>query len=131
MAGKKSKSKSTRKNAQRKNPVSGSSKAETKFPVGRLNRYLKQGRYAERVGSSAGAFMAAVLEYITAEILEVAGDLCTENKMKTIQPRHVNLGIRSDHELAKLISNTVITEGGQIQFVHESLVPHKKQKQQE
>jgi len=65
----------TRKSGSRTKTVSGSSRAQTLFPVGRLNRYIKQGRYSERSSSTAGAFLAAVLEYITAEILELAGDL--------------------------------------------------------
>ena len=60
----------------KKKPVSGSTKAGTLYPVGRLNRLLKHARLAERTSTSAGAFMAGVLEYITAEILELAGDVC-------------------------------------------------------
>ena len=97
------------KGTKSKAPVSGSKKAGTLFPVGRCNRMLKQGRYSNRIGGSAGVFMAAVLEYITAEILELSGDLCEQDKKKTIQPRHLNLGFRSDDELAKLIADTTIT----------------------
>lgn len=118
-------------NGTKKAPVSHSVKAQTLYPVGRLNRYLKTGRYSERIGASAGAFMAAVLEYVTGEILELAGDLCHEKKMKTIQPRHINLGIRSDEELNKLIGNCVITEGGQHFNIHAALLPPKKGKKAE
>jgi len=108
--------------------VSASTRADTLFPVGRLNRMIKQGRYSDRVGSSAGAFMAAALEYITAEILELAGDLCQQDKKKTLMPRHINLGIRSDEELSKLVGNIQITEGGMKHYVHEALLPAKKLK---
>ena len=134
MAGKKSKAK-TRKSGQankkKADPISGSERAGTLFPVGRLNRYLKQGRYSERVGASAGAFMAAVLEYITAEILELAGDLSKDANMKTIKPSHINLGIRSDEELSKMIANTVIFEGGQLMNINTELFPEKKKKKSE
>jgi histone H2A len=79
--------------------VSNSTRAGTLFPVGRLNRYIKQGRYAPRHGASSGAFMAAVLEYLTAEVLDMAGTVCTDGKKKTIQPKHINLAFRSDAEL--------------------------------
>ena len=108
--------------------VTGSTRADTLFPVGRLNSYLKKGRYAERCGSSAGAFMAAVLEYITGEILELAGDITHDEKKKTIMPRHINLGIRSDSELQKLMANTVIFEGGHQVKINTFLLPEKKQK---
>lgn len=131
VAGKKSNAK-TRKSGggvkKKADPVSGSVRAGTLFPVGRLNRYLKQGRYSERVGASAGAFLAAVLEYITAEILELAGDLSKDAKMKTIKPSHINLGIRSDEELCKMISNTVVSEGGQLSNINTDLFPEKKKK---
>ena len=54
--------------------TTGSARAGVIFPVGRLNRLLRQGRYAPRVGGSAGAFMAGALEYIAAEVLELAGE---------------------------------------------------------
>ena len=70
--------------SKRKPTVTGSRKADTIFPVGRLNRMIRQGRYAERIGVSAGVFMAAVLEYITAEFLEAAGNQCLEAKKSII-----------------------------------------------
>ena len=48
--------------------VSRSSKAGLQFPVGRIGRYLKKGRYAQRVGSGAPVYLAAVLEYLAAEV---------------------------------------------------------------
>jgi histone H2A len=108
--------------------VSNSTRAGTIFPVGRCNRYLKQGRYADRISGSAGVFMAGVLEYITAELLELAGNVCEERKMKTIQNSHINLGVRNDEELAKLMSMTTMHKGGQAVFVHDFLKPAKKGK---
>lgn len=53
----------------KKKAVSRSVKAGLQFPVGRIGRYLKKGRYAQRVGSGAPVYMAAVLEYLAAEVL--------------------------------------------------------------
>ena len=52
--------------------TSRSAKAGLQFPVGRINRYLKQGKYATRVGAGAPVYLAAVLEYLNAEVLELA-----------------------------------------------------------
>ena len=42
-------------------------KAGLQFPVSRIGRYLKKGKYATRVGQGASVYLAAVLEYLTAE----------------------------------------------------------------
>lgn len=55
-------------NTARKKSVTKSAKAGLQFPVGRLGRYLKKGRYAQRVGSGAPVYLAAVLEYLAAEV---------------------------------------------------------------
>lgn len=52
----------------KKKPVSRSVKAGLQFPVGRIGRYLKKGRYSERVGTGAPVYLAAVLEYLAAEV---------------------------------------------------------------
>ncbi|KAF7119581.1 hypothetical protein RHSIM_Rhsim13G0086000 [Rhododendron simsii] len=52
--------------------VTRSIKAGLQFPVGRIGRYLKKGRYAKRVGSGAAVYLAAVLEYLAAEMGDIA-----------------------------------------------------------
>jgi len=51
-----------------KKAMSRSSKAGLQFPVGRIARFLKAGKYAERVGAGAPVYLAAVLEYLAAEV---------------------------------------------------------------
>ncbi|KAD3068246.1 hypothetical protein E3N88_36126 [Mikania micrantha] len=75
----------------KKKPVSRSVKAGLQFPVGRVGRYLKKGRYAQRVGTGAPVYLAAVLEYLAAEVLELAGNAARDNKKNRIIPRHVLL----------------------------------------
>jgi len=129
MAPKSTKGKARRSGStKRAATVSANVKAGTIFPVGRCNRYIKQGRYAERSGKSAGVFMAAVLEYITAEFLELAGNVCEEAGRKQITPKHINLGVRHDEELAKLMTLTTISQGGMVSNIHEALMPAKKGK---
>merc|ERR1719263_873245 len=96
------------------------------FPVGRLTRILKEGGYAKRVSVGAGIFLTAVLEYLTAEIVELAGNACRDNKRKTINPRHLTLAIRNDEELSHMFNNIVIPGGGVIPNVHSILIPSKK-----
>ncbi|GAB1291378.1 Histone H2A.J [Apodemus speciosus] len=65
---------------------SRSSRAGLQFPVGRVHRLLRKGNYAERVGAGAPVYLAAVLEYLTAEILELAGNAARDNKKTRIIP---------------------------------------------
>ena len=73
---------------------SRSSRAGLQFPVGRIHRLLRKGNYAARVGAGAPVYMAAVMEYLAAEILELAGNAARDNKKSRIIPRHLQLAIR-------------------------------------
>ncbi|EMP26735.1 histone H2A.J [Chelonia mydas] len=91
---------------------SSSSRADLQFPVGRVHRLLWKGNYAEQVGAGAPVYMAAILEYLTAEILELAGNAGRDNKKTRIIPRHLQLAIRNDEELNKLLEKVTIAQGG-------------------
>ncbi|XP_063399802.1 uncharacterized protein LOC134684527 [Mytilus trossulus] len=91
---------------------SRSSRAGLQFPVGRIHRLLRKGNYAERVGAGAPVYLAAVLEYLAAEVLELAGNAARDNKKSRIIPRHLQLAIRNDEELNKLLSGVTIAQGG-------------------
>ncbi|KAK1360759.1 hypothetical protein POM88_045233 [Heracleum sosnowskyi] len=95
-----------------KKATSRSSKAGLQFPVGRIARFLKAGKYAERVGAGAPVYLAAVLEYLAAEVLELAGNAARDNKKTRIVPRHIQLAVRNDEELSKLLGDVTIANGG-------------------
>ncbi|XP_050427657.1 uncharacterized protein LOC126837753 [Adelges cooleyi] len=88
-----------------------SSRAGLQFPVGRIHRLLRKGNYAERVGAGAPVYLAAVMEYLAAEVLELAGNAARDNKKTRIIPRHLQLAIRNDEELNKLLSGVTIAQG--------------------
>ena len=104
---------------------SRSSRAGLQFPVGRIGRYLKNGKYAERVGAGAPVYLAAVLEYLAAEVLELAGNAAKDNKKTRIIPRHIQLAVRNDDELNKLLANCTISSGGVIPNIEPALLPSK------
>ena len=89
---------------------------------------LKSGHYANRIGSGAPVYLAAVLEYLTAEILELAGNAARDNKKKRINPRHLSLAIRNDEELNDLLKGVTIAEGGVLPNIQSVLLPKKAQK---
>ena len=107
---------------------SRSAKAGLTFPVGRLGRLLKKGRYAKRIGAGAPVYMAAVLEYLVAELLELAGNAARDNKKTRIIPRHIQLAVKNDEELNKYLGRATIASGGVLPNIHAVLLPKKSSK---
>jgi histone H2A len=105
-----------------------SARAGLAFPVGRISRYLKKGKYAERIGAGAPVYLAAVLEYLCAEVLELAGNAARDNKKTRIIPRHIQLAIRNDEELSKLLGEVTIASGGVLPNIHSVLLSKKGSK---
>lgn len=93
-----------------KKSTTASAKAGLQFPVGRIGRYLRQGKYATRMGAGAPVYLAAVLEYLCAEILELAGNAARDNKKSRIVPRHITLAVKNDEELNKLLGGGKSTD---------------------
>ncbi|XP_067884142.1 histone H2A-like [Heterodontus francisci] len=109
---------------------SRSSRAGLQFPVGRVHRLLRKGNYAERVGAGAPVDLAAVLEYLTAEILELAGNAARDNKKTRIIPRHLQLAVRNDEELNKLLGGVTIAHGVVLPNMQAVLLPKKSSTQE-
>ncbi|PIA29968.1 hypothetical protein AQUCO_05800211v1 [Aquilegia coerulea] len=106
--------------------TSRSSKAGLQFPVGRISRFLKAGKYAQRVGAGAPVYLASVLEYLAAEVLEMAGNAARDNKKTRVVPRHIQLAVRNDEELSNLLGSVTIANGGVMPNIHSNLLPTKK-----
>jgi histone H2A len=94
-------------------------------------RNRKHGRYAPRIATGAPVYLAAVLEYLAAEILELAGNAARDNKKRRIVPRHLQLAIRNDEELSSLLTGVVISEGGVVPRVEPFLLPKSSKKKEE
>ena len=110
---------------------SRSSRAGITFPVGRMARYMRDMKVADRIGAGAPVYLAAVIEYLTAEILELAGNVAQEGKKNRVIPRHIQLAVRNDEELNALLGNVTIASGGVMPFVHSELLPEKKEGEEE
>ncbi|KAI5387633.1 hypothetical protein KIW84_073643 [Lathyrus oleraceus] len=101
----------------RKKSVTRSVRAGLQFPVGRIGRFLKKGRYAQRVGTGAPVYLAAVLE--------LAGNAARDNKKNRISPRHLLLAVRNDDELGKLLAGVTIAHGGVLPNINPVLLPKR------
>ncbi|XP_065110093.2 H2A histone family member 1a like [Paramisgurnus dabryanus] len=111
--------------AKSKTSVSRSSRAGLQFPVGRIARLLRKGNYASRIGSGAAVYLTAVIEYLCAEVLELAGNASRDNKKVRIAPRHIQLAVRNDEELNTLLGGVTISEGGVLPNIQAQLLPKK------
>eukprot|EP00928_Gymnodinium_smaydae_P050676 TRINITY_DN3423_c0_g1_i1.p2 TRINITY_DN3423_c0_g1~~TRINITY_DN3423_c0_g1_i1.p2 ORF type:complete len:264 (+),score=93.41 TRINITY_DN3423_c0_g1_i1:51-842(+) len=103
-------------------------KCNLQFPVSRFAKSLRKGGYATRLGTGASIYLTAVIEYVTAEILELAGNSAKEQKKTRIVPRHIQLAVRGDEELNKYMSNVTISGGGVLPNIHQVLMPQKTDK---
>lgn len=107
-------------------PISRSQRAGVLFPVSRFRRFLKQLLKKFRIGVGASVYLAAVMEYLTAEVLELAGNASRDNKKKRVIPRHILLAIANDEELHELLKHVTIPQAGVLPRIHPELLQKKK-----
>lgn len=117
---------SSRGGKKKSTKTSRSTKAGVIFPVGRMLRYIKRGLPKYRIGVGAPVYLAAVLEYLTAEILELAGNAARDNKKGRVTPRHILLAIANDEELNQLLKGVTIAAGGVLPNIHPELLAKKR-----
>lgn len=113
--------------------IQASQKADLIFPVARIFRQMKSNRLADKISIKSGVYITTILEYLTAEILELAGEnaIADEKRKKRImiKPRHITLAFNGDEELKKLIArHVIIPTGGVIPYIHPQLDPKSKKK---
>ncbi|XP_032186458.1 histone H2A-beta, sperm-like [Mustela erminea] len=90
----------------RRHSLSRSMRAELQFPVSRVDRLLRQGCYAQRLSSSTPIFLTGVLEYLTANILELAGQEARNNNKIRITPEHIQRALGSHQHLSRLFEDS-------------------------
>ncbi|CAF1277992.1 unnamed protein product [Rotaria sp. Silwood1] len=113
---------SGRKGGDRK---SKSARAGVLFSVPRFHRYIKKSTPKSRVTMAAAVYTAAVIEYLTAEVLELSGNAAKDHKKQRINARHVFLAVSIDEELKKLLHGVTIPQGGVLPHINSFLFKTK------
>ena len=113
---------SGRGTVERKKHISKSTRAGIVFPVTRVSRYLRRTCLNHRIQIGSPIYLSAVLEYLCAEVLELAGNAAMMNKKRKISPRHILLAVANDDELNKLFRGVTISQGGVLPHIHEVLL---------
>ncbi|KAA6393704.1 MAG: putative Histone H2A [Streblomastix strix] len=91
-----------------KNRKTRTERAGLVFPVGRIDRILRKLNLADRIGNGASIYLASVLEYLCAEVLELAGGAAKAGKKQRICPVHIKSAIKNDTELSYVFASVQI-----------------------
>jgi len=85
-----------------------SSRAGLNFPVSRIHRLHSKRHRCRRVQTRASVYMAAVMEFLAAEILEMSGNVARENGDQRIVSHDVQTAVSNDKEFTRLLSGTTL-----------------------
>lgn len=95
----------------KKSRCSRSSRAGLLFPVSRVDRQLRRGGFAERLGARAPVYLAAVLQWVTHKTMDAAGKISKKSKQQRILPSHLQAAVRKSSLLKKLLRGGVPRRG--------------------
>lgn len=109
------------------NRIARNLRAGLQFQVSRGDNVIRNENRGDRVSEGAPVYLTAVLEYLCAEFLELAGNAAKDLHRNTITTRHISLGILNDEELRTLIEDHhILLSGGVLPFVFAKKVRPKK-----
>lgn len=89
---------------------------------------MRAGKFASRYRKNTGIFLAGVLEYLTAELVDLAANAAKDIGKKRITPRAINLAIRGDVDFNALLSEALVSQGGVLPRINKVLIKGKKKK---
>lgn len=75
-----------------------------------LEHLLREGHYAQHLSSSAPVFLAAIIQYMTVTVLELAGNEAQKIGCRRITPELVDMAIHNNALLSGFFRNTMISQ---------------------
>ena len=98
-----------------------------KFRAARSRRAIKAA-WCGRIGGGAALYLAAVLEYTSTELLDLAATRAKAHKRTRITDRYLQTSILNDEELFRLFKRMgiQITHGGVLPNIHAALIPKRQ-----
>ena len=99
--------------------------AGLQFCVPNVAAIASRVQHGSILGVGASVYLTAVVEYMVAELLELAGNAARDFKSSFITPRHILLALFNDEELYRFCKNAIIREGGVLPNIHPVLVPKR------
>ena len=111
----------------KQNPVPATRRAGIIFPPSLAEKIIRN-NHCGKVGSTASVYLAAVLEYLCAEVLELSGNAVRDMNSSRITARSIATAIELDAEINQLIHdmNWEVIGGGKIPNIYAVLLPKKK-----
>ena len=108
--------------------LSRSEKAGLVFSVSKTEKRLRKHLQGYKISSNVPIYMTAVIEYISAEILDLSSMVTRHerNKHARITENHLYKAIQSHEPLCTLFKNIIIPNSGVIQDIKQSFLPKKK-----
>ncbi|XP_028378798.1 histone H2A-Bbd type 2/3-like [Phyllostomus discolor] len=85
-------------------------RAELLFSVSHLERLLREGHYAQHLTPSAPVFLAAIVQYLTATVLQLAGNEAQRSGCRRITPQLVDMAIHNNALLSVFFGSTTVSQ---------------------
>ncbi|ELK06657.1 histone H2A-Bbd type 2/3 [Pteropus alecto] len=96
--------------SRRSRTRSRTARAELAFSVSHIERLLREGHYSQRLSSSAPVYLAAIIQYLTAKVLELAGEEAQKTGRRCITPELVDMAIHNNALLSGFFGTTTISQ---------------------
>jgi len=104
--------------------ISQSSRAGVIFPVARIRSKLKKNAYGPttRVSASSAVYMAAVMEYLSREVIIFSVEQMKEDNKKRLLPKHITSAINTDPDFPRLLYDVDIPHSRWFEPITETLI---------